>query len=145
MRARYVPDLNRQIALCEANYRRLLQLLPDLDHCDLREFQVAHGELPITISLQVEERFNYTTTLRVSQWQEQESWLGKSELVVRLYHDAKLAEVIGERRRQLSGRYQYPNKQMHQPDEKLQLNAFLAEWLSHCLEHGHLLEEVVIS
>jgi uncharacterized protein YqiB (DUF1249 family) len=29
---------------------------------------------------------------------------------------------------------------MHQPDEKLQLNRFLGEWLEHGLSHGHFLD-----
>jgi uncharacterized protein YqiB (DUF1249 family) len=29
---------------------------------------------------------------------------------------------------------------MHQPDEKLQLNCFLGEWLAHGLAHGHTVD-----
>ncbi|MGL6349457.1 MAG: DUF1249 domain-containing protein, partial [Aeromonas sp.] len=32
--------------------------------------------------------------------------------------------------------YDYPNKKMHQRDEKEQVNLFLAEWLKFCLRHG---------
>jgi len=143
VKRKYVPDLKRQQALGEGNYMRLLKLLPDLDHCDLREFQLVHEGHRALVRLQVEERFTYTTTVVVShQYENVSEWLDAPRLVVRLYHDARVAEVICMRRRQLSGVYPYPNRQMHQPDEKSQLNTYLHEWLSHCLAHGQLMEEV---
>ncbi|MGU5550213.1 DUF1249 domain-containing protein, partial [Aeromonas hydrophila] len=36
----------------------------------------------------------------------------------------------------LQPRYDYPNKNMHQRDEKEQVNLFLADWLKFCLRHG---------
>ena len=32
--------------------------------------------------------------------------------------------------------YDYPNKKLHQRDEKHQINQFLADWLRYCLAHG---------
>lgn len=143
---KYVPDLSRQSALCEANYVRLLKLLPDLDARDLQEYRICAQGHRLLVRLEVEERFRYTSTVVVSQRLEDGSpWLESPRLLVRLYHDARMAEVLCNRqRRQLSGRYPYPNPQMHQPDEKLQLNAFLGEWLSQCLHHGQLLEPVFV-
>ncbi|MBA4503420.1 DUF1249 domain-containing protein [Marinobacterium marinum] len=144
MKRKYVPDLKRQMAQGEANYLRLMKLLPDLDDCDRRDFQVVVENQRAVVSLVVDERFTYTTSVVVSQRYENASdWLTAPKLVVRLYHDARVAEVICARqRRQLSGVYPYPNRQMRQPDEKAQLNAFLGEWLGHCLAHGQQLEEV---
>ncbi|MBR9827825.1 MAG: DUF1249 domain-containing protein [Oceanospirillales bacterium] len=144
MKRKYIPDLKRQMAQGEANYMRLLKLLPDLDHCDQREFQVEVDSLRVRVRLTVDERFTYTTSVVVSQQYENASaWLESPQLVVRMYHDARVAEVICTRqRRQLAGVYPYPNAHMRQPDEKAQLNVFLGEWLSHCLAHGQMLEEV---
>ncbi|WP_121345194.1 DUF1249 domain-containing protein, partial [Pseudomonas aeruginosa] len=65
-------------------------------------------------------------------------WLPAPRLEVRVYHDARMAEVIGaEQARRLMAIYPYPNQAMHQPDEKNQLNLFLGEWLAHCLACGH--------
>ncbi|TCK04951.1 DUF1249 domain-containing protein [Marinobacterium mangrovicola] len=146
MKRKYVPDLSRQGSVCEANYARLLKLLPDLDAQDQREYQISWQGRSAVVRLQVEERFRYTTTVMVSQQLESDSrWLDAPQLLVRLYHDACMAEVICIRqRRQLSGRYPYPNPQMHQPDEKAQLNDFLGECLSQCLSHGHLMEPVFV-
>ncbi|KPY06857.1 Uncharacterized protein ALO57_02637 [Pseudomonas coronafaciens pv. oryzae] len=64
-------------------------------------------------------------------------------LDVQVYHIARMAEVIGaEHARRFRGIYPYPNADMHQPDEKAQLNLFLGEWLSHCLACGHEFEAV---
>jgi len=144
MKRKYVPNLKRQMAQGELNYQRLLKLLPDLDSCDQREFQVDMDSQRARVRLEVDERFTYTTSVVVSQQYENASaWLESPRLVVRLYHDARVAEVICTRqRRQLAGVYAYPNQQMRYPDEKAQLNTFLGEWLSHCLAHGQLLEEV---
>jgi uncharacterized protein YqiB (DUF1249 family) len=58
---------------------------------------------------------------------------------IRLYHDAQMAEVISSQDiHQVKPRYDYPNKDMHQQDEKQQINQFLNEWLKLCLEHGQV-------
>jgi uncharacterized protein YqiB (DUF1249 family) len=123
---------------------RIMKLLPDLDNCDEREFQVSWPEHSAYLRLKVDERFKYTSTVLVSHRYETNSpWLESPGLVVRLYHDASVAEVICmQRRKQLSGAYPYPNPNMHLPDEKLQLNEYLGEWLSECLRYGHLMEIV---
>jgi uncharacterized protein YqiB (DUF1249 family) len=58
---------------------------------------------------------------------------------IRLYHDARMAEVISSQDiHQVKPRYDYPNKHMHQQDEKQQINQFLNEWLHLCLTHGQV-------
>ena len=123
---------------------RIMKLLPELDNCDEREFQVSWPEHSAYLRLKVDERFKYTSTVLVSHRYETNSpWLESPGLVVRLYHDASVAEVICmQRRKQLSSAYPYPNPNMHLPDEKLQLNEYLGEWLSECLRYGHLMEIV---
>jgi len=87
--------------------------------------------------IRVTENCPYTTTLEVRQ-EHSLPWLPVPQLEVRVYHDARMAEVVGaENARRLHIRYPYPNAAMHQPDEKSQLNLFLGEWLSHCLSCGH--------
>lgn len=58
---------------------------------------------------------------------------------VRLYHDAMVAEVCSTQQiYRFKARYDYPNKKLHQRDEKHQINQFLADWLRYCLAHGAL-------
>lgn len=65
-------------------------------------------------------------------------------LDVRLYHDASLAEVIGSQGyRRVLPRYDYPNTEMHLPDEQFQHNHFLGELLENCLLHGRIAKELV--
>ena len=51
MKRKYVPDLTRQMAQCEANYARMLKLLPDLDTRDVREFQVCWRQHQLVVRL----------------------------------------------------------------------------------------------
>ena len=139
LRERYRVDLVELQAACEANYARLMRLLPNMrEHTESRRVALSQGEhLLGVLALDVLESCPYTTTLCVRQ-EHSLPWLPVPRLEVRAYHDARMAEVIGaENARRFRGIYPYPNAAMHQPDEKSQLNLFLGEWLSHCLACGH--------
>lgn len=139
VRERYRVDLAELQAACEANYVRLMRLLPQMrSERQARRVALSQGDhLLGVLSLEVLEACPYTTTLRVRQ-EHSLPWLPVPQLEVRVYHDARMAEVVGaENARRLHIRYPYPNAAMHQPDEKSQLNLFLGEWLNHCLACGH--------
>lgn len=122
--------------ICETNYARLQKLLPA--GLSVREFRTSWHHHDYRVEIRREEEFAYTSTWSVSYWPETASpWFNPQTLMVRLYHDARMAEVVCmKRRKQLDGRYAYPNPQMFQPDEKYQLNHHLAEWLTHCISSG---------
>ena len=144
-RERYRVDLLELQAACEANYLRLMRLLPEMrNRPDTRRIAMSQGDRLLgVLVLTVTESCPYTTTVQISQ-QDCLPWLPVPQLDVRVYHDARMAEVIGaENARRFRGIYSYPNAQMHQPDEKNQLNLFLGEWLGHCLACGHELESVL--
>lgn len=144
-RERYRVDLLELQAACEANYLRLMRLLPDMrSDPDTRRIAMSQGDRLLgVLVLCVTESCPYTTTVRVSQ-EDCLPWLPVPKMDVRVYHDARMAEVVGaENARRFRGIYSYPNAQMHQPDEKNQLNLFLGEWLGHCLACGHELEPVL--
>lgn len=139
LRERYRVDLVELQTACEANYARLMRLLPHMrERTESRRVALSQGEhLLGVLALDVLESCPYTTTLRVRQ-EHSLPWLPVPQLEVRVYHDARMAEVVSaENTRRLHIRYPYPNAAMHQPDEKNQLNLFLGEWLSHCLACGH--------
>ena len=70
--------------------------------------------------------------------------LASYSLDVRLYHDAQLAEVVSSKGcSQFKARHDYPNQQMHQCDEKSQLNQFLSELIAFCLVKGRVAHDVV--
>ena len=145
VRERYRVDLLELQAACEANYVRLMRLLPDMrNDPDTRRIAMSQGDRLLgVLVLTVTESCPYTTTVQVRQ-EHCLPWLPVPKMDVRVYHDARMAEVISaENARRIRGIYSYPNAQMHQPDEKNQLNLFLGEWLGHCLACGYELESVL--
>jgi uncharacterized protein YqiB (DUF1249 family) len=129
----YKVDLAGLHSVCEANYARLKLLFPGYETSNAREF--AAGDARIRI--EVIERARYTTIFRIYQQHMAADWLGHLKIELRAYHDAGMLEVGKfQSHEQIKARYQYPNAKMHQQDEKAQQNAFLADWLEHCLENG---------
>ena len=132
IRQRYCVDLSAAQAECEANYWRLQRLLHAFTEDD-RCFAIGEH---LQLRISVKERSPYTTFLEIEQAHTAIPALA-SNVSVRVYHDAQLAEVAAfAHLRRVLPRYDYPNPAMHQPDEKAQWNRFLGEWLSHCLQHG---------
>lgn len=140
---RYTPNLSKLMSDCEVNYHRMVRLMPELDDQEHWLFGVeSHhsSNSPKQVSIQVIERSKYTTTVAVVQESLLEDWVPKPTLTVRLYHDARMAEVLSfQRNRYIRQTYAYPNDKMFQPDEKAQLNTFLGEWLEFCLRTGRAL------
>jgi uncharacterized protein YqiB (DUF1249 family) len=140
---RYVPDLKGFMNDCDANYLRFLQLLPAMQEVDSWVFGVETlRDRPLSrVCLRVIERSRYTTTVTLEQEYDYPEWLPSPLITVRLYHDARMAEVLAyQRSAKIRQSYDYPNGCMYQRDEKAQLNALLGEWLQHCLKSGCALD-----
>ncbi len=184
-RKNYSIDLIKQMAECDANYIRLLKLVPQLrayrdgsfmalDLSDetmapgvgepwpdldeepekrlqglCKEFYLADleaGGEKVTVSIKILEAFKYTSTLEIEQQPEFKKWMTNPSMLVRVYHDANTAEVVSyQGHRNLKSRYSRPNPQMYQPDEKMQVNRFLGEWLTHCLEVGRSMTTPILA
>lgn len=144
-RERYKVDLPLQMAECEANYLRLAKMVNHhLAEKDQFRFLITRGQHQWLHVLQVLERSRYTTTLQLNQAmvEAHSNWLQLPRLTVRMYHDAKLAEVLAwEGHKRLRPRYEYPNQSMYHADEKLQINQFLGELLERCLNEGYEVDE----
>ncbi len=167
----YTVDLIKQMAECDANYIRLLKLVPPLkvyldrsfDAFGLAEFereipieQLAEPEKSlegiscefsiadlegsnekVVVEIKIVEAFKYTTTLEITQRPELQKWMTNPSMLVRAYHDANTAEVVSyQGHKNLLPRYNRPNSKMYYPDEKMQVNQFLGEWLTHCINVG---------
>ena len=131
------------MADCEANYQRLHRLLggaADNEICILLE------DRDSSVVLRVSEKTPYTSLVEMSV-QESEprpAWLTAPTLLIRLYHDARMAEVVsfeGFRNAQLRSD---SHGALFHNDEKAQWNGFLAEWLRYCLRHGLAGQSVLI-
>lgn len=152
---------------CEVNYQRLLSLLQNVQ--SLPAGKVRHyivGDYPdreSDVYLTVVEQTRYTTVVQLVQHARLHASAvcvkshpslvaapahGSSpslryESHVRLYHDANVAEIVKcQHYRQFSPRYTYPNVNMHQANEKMLLNSFLGELLTHCLSSGRVSEPI---
>lgn len=135
----YKVNLREQMACCEANYARLLKLMPEFDDQNQWQYETRVGEASLTLAIEITERAPYTTMLSVQQCSGISDWCSAPQMQVRLYHDVRMAEVIAWREhRRLQARYDYPNSAMYQQDEKAQLNSYLADCLMQVIEHGHL-------
>ena len=131
---RFQMDLAELHALSEANYARLLQLFPDYQQANERQFRLGQRLVVMTVI----DRDRHTTTLTVQYHAPHLPKLMDSSLYLRMYHDVSMAEVVKHRSsRRLESRYDYPNSEMYQPDEKQQQNQFLSELLSLCLSEAH--------
>lgn len=136
VKKKYVPNLRTFMAICTSNYAKLNKLLPELEKLqeedDLAKI-LFNNQPPLEISLlQVS---SHTQTLSFKQYDEIKHL--DRNFCIRVYHDAQLVEVVsGVHDSMLLPVYKIPNSEMKQKDEKAQINQFLGEWLSFCLEHG---------
>jgi len=139
---RYPVDLITAMAVCDANYLRLLKLLPDLS---LNASRIIGLPVPDSaaidrVEFQVMETFRYTSTVVIrldASGLEPSAYYRPPVMLVRLYHDACNAEVISYQDKTTAGFQMMLSDSIEfTPDEKDQVNLFLAEWLQLCLQQG---------
>lgn len=139
IKRQYRPNITNIINLCEVNYMMLLRLIADKEQVGEQRCFMISDFLSYTIL--ITEVTRYTSLITMSQDTHISGHnltnLFRPKMVIRLYHDARLAEVISNQDiRQIKPRYDYPNSKMHLPDEKQQINVFLKEWLQLSLQLG---------
>ncbi len=124
-------QLTALLNCCEQNYLRLARLVTlDASVGSCQHWLMGPDHDSPRLQLSVAEQTRYTTTLELRQLCEQSPDYLCPQMQVRMYHDAQVAEVLSSQ--QISGlrsRYDYPNQEMHQRDEKYRVNHFLSEWL----------------
>jgi uncharacterized protein YqiB (DUF1249 family) len=157
---KYHPNLSTLMNLCESNYMLLIRLLA----CNNDE-EIIGNESCFYISdflsyrITILEITRYTNLVSICQElpnvahdevkqnevidsdniKPEFADILRPKMIVRLYHDARMAEVISNQDvRQVKPRYDYPNSEMHLPDEKQQICQFLNEWLQLCLKLGQV-------
>ena len=158
---RYRVDLAAYMQTCDANYCRLLKLVPALESgkpsfsgnlpvsgsCWEFEANAIKGRAgnraikksnnKMIIRVRLLETFRYTSTLEISISYGFPRWAPAPVMLVRMYHDAATAEPLSyQGHRQIPAKSHLPNADMYHQDEKRQINEFLAEWLGWCLQPG---------
>jgi uncharacterized protein YqiB (DUF1249 family) len=145
-RKNYRPNLVSLMTLCANNYMLLLKVLAGKTAFgESRHFFISDF---LAYNVTIKEVTRYTSVISFEQESLNHSLKNIPGIVVsalhprmtiRLYHDARMAEVLSTQDiRQVKPRYDYPNSQMHQQDEKQQTNQFLNEWLHLCLRLGQV-------
>jgi len=155
---KYQLSLSSLMNLCDINYMLMLKILANKECVGEQRCFFISDFLSYTVT--VKEVTRYTSLVSIAQdinvftTEKNTSKKGinktstlslnlaklfRPAMVIRLYHDARMAEVISSQDiRQVKPRYDYPNSDMHQPDEKHQINLFLNEWLQLCLRLGQV-------
>jgi len=142
----YVPDF---LTLCERNYAQLRFFLPGavaahhagdegarvMTAGDSKVIQINEYE---GYRIKLLELCKFTTTIKIEHVSDTALGWMRPQFEVRLYHDARLAEVVScQQVRRFKAVYDYPNLEMMQPDEKRQINLLLRDWLMLCQRQGY--------
>ena len=136
---RYNIDLVEHMAECDQNYARVVKLFPEHASVDHRDLRLCFGEEVVNVRMSVLERSRYTSVILLTQ--QASSMAPSNRIRIRVYHDAKSAEVIEiQNQRRFEAIYEYPNPKMRQRDEKRQINRFLGEFLGLCMTFGLAIE-----
>ncbi len=119
--------------ICESNYRKLFQLIPELKL--LEKFAVGRKHNRPAIHLAILERNPYTLTIELShRFILPHSEQAVPAIKIRVYLDAQMAEVIRDSdRAAVNNVFQNPGKILEVREYKWRLNYFLQKWLDHCL------------
>ncbi|MGD8378623.1 MAG: DUF1249 domain-containing protein [Gammaproteobacteria bacterium] len=125
------------MTLYESNYHRLRQMLGNLR--TLPDYLKSRVQGDLELHIEVLERCRYTTTVLMTYWfDEQGEPFADPDLVVRIYHDARMAEAQRcrpEHRHsllqpfRLLGRSELENRWVR--------NMLLYKWLEFCIDRGH--------
>ncbi len=123
--------------LYEDNYLQLRRLCPDPAAVGGRAVSRVDGALDL--HLEVLERTRYTTTLRLTyRFGEGDRVREQPDVRVRMFHDARQAEVLGRYCRS-TGEDRMIDTLAGQPGLgcRWRHNRFLYKWLRYCLRQGH--------
>lgn len=125
------------MSLYESNYIRLAWLVPCLEAAAPAQTSVVEGDCPLHLA--IEERSRYTTTLRLTYMFEDEAGpLADPDLLIRVYRDARLAEVQACTRWHRHAVLESLRSQLARDlGDRWLRNVMLNKWLDYCVERGH--------
>lgn len=127
--------------LYECNYINIRRLAPTLPYQPIT--LTSHIPGGLNLYLQIIERFRYTTEINLTyHFVENGTILAEPNLRIRIYHDARLAEVLQAQLRHFPAFDAEFSSCPPQTDViplywRWRINRFLFKWLSYCLRQGH--------
>jgi uncharacterized protein YqiB (DUF1249 family) len=126
--------------LYERNYIGIRRLIPLMPPVGSRLASPVPGGL--TLHLEVLERFRYTTELSLTyHFTKANDTVAEPDLRIRVYHDARLAEVVAAQLRRGPGfSSEADGASQTQLAVRWHINRFLYKWLNYCLHQGHRFE-----
>ena len=130
--------------LYEHNYATLSALFPDIVFGDA--LSIRHELDNSCLHIQIKEKNKYTLLIEVTEkFPHNSIWKQALNMRVRLYTDAKLAEVVNyQGKARFQPKYELPNPKMFHRDEKYQVNHLLYDWLLYLNRYLHRKREEVI-
>jgi len=128
------------MSLYESNYIRLGWLIGDLSAITGPAISTVSNDCPL--HLRVEERCRYTTTLTLTYMFEGETTvIADPDLQIRIYHDARLAEVQSCARWHRHAMLESIRSSLARAlGDRWLRNIMLNKWLDYCVERGHRFE-----
>ncbi|MFL6547043.1 MAG: DUF1249 domain-containing protein [Povalibacter sp.] len=125
------------MSLYESNYIRLRWLIEDLSQVTDPLVSTVEGDCPL--HLKIEERSRYTTTLNLTyMFEEDAKTLADPDLQIRVYHDARLAEVQAAARSHRHSMLESLRASINRGlGDRWRSNMMLNKWLDYCVERGH--------
>ena len=119
--------------LCESNFDKLFQLIPQL--CSFQQCAIGEALNKMALHIKIIERSKYTLTIELNYYfNTDRASLNSPAIKIRIYLDAKQAEVIQyDEKQMVSLVYKDPAQTIEIMQYKWRLNYFLQKWLDHCL------------
>jgi hypothetical protein len=160
VKRKYIPDVSAYMSQCEMNYALMERLLRGLApaarkvDCAVRlskpvvEARQENAVRPpftidssikdlVPVKVTLLDKARFTTTLELTVTLSDSQWVSPMVFTVRLYHDAKMAEVLESGRNHApQPRFDYPDQVRHYPDDKFQRNQLLNQCLNRCFDVG---------
>ena len=126
------------MSLYESNYIRLGWLIPNLREFDGAGISQVSDDCPL--HLNIDDRSPYTTTLTLTYLFDDPngSRVADPDLQIRVYHDARLAEVQACARWHRHGILESIRSDLARAlGDRWLRNVMLNKWLDYCVERGH--------
>jgi uncharacterized protein YqiB (DUF1249 family) len=128
------------MTIYESNYIKLSALTTEFDWSSWS--MVSRSPRDNDLHAQLVRREPYTTTLKLTYWFEESDGVlvPDPDLIVRIYHDARLAEAVAGRDRHTHHKLlELAGKSGTELDRRWRINMMLNKWLDYLFDVGHAL------